>query len=67
MKIFYPGEMEARNDLVHRREGLQLADDTLADLRRIAGECGLARCCRSSPAPLAATTPNAPRASRRLR
>ncbi len=41
-EIFYPGEMEARNDLAHRREGLQLADDTLADFRRIAGECGLA-------------------------
>jgi len=41
-QIFYPGEIEARNDLAHRREGLLLPGDTLADLRRIAGECGIA-------------------------
>lgn len=40
-EIFYPGEMEARNDAVNRSEGLAFPDDTLADLRRIAGETGL--------------------------
>jgi len=40
-EIFYPGEMEARNDASNRREGLAFPDDTLADLRRIAGETGL--------------------------
>jgi LDH2 family malate/lactate/ureidoglycolate dehydrogenase len=40
-EIFYPGEMEARNDARNRREGLAFPDDTLADLRRIAGETGL--------------------------
>ena len=40
-EIFYPGEMEARNDARHRRQGLILPEDTLADLRRIAGETGL--------------------------
>ena len=41
-EVFYPGEMEARNDQKNRREGLQFPDDTLADLKRIARECGLA-------------------------
>ena len=40
-EIFYPGEMESRNDVDNRREGLLFPDDTLADLRRIAGETGL--------------------------
>lgn len=40
-EIFYPGEMEARNDVRNRRQGLDLPEDTLADLRRIAGETGL--------------------------
>jgi LDH2 family malate/lactate/ureidoglycolate dehydrogenase len=40
-EIYYPGEIEARNDLTNRREGLLLADDTLADLSRIANETGL--------------------------
>ncbi|MGH8664236.1 MAG: Ldh family oxidoreductase, partial [Burkholderiales bacterium] len=40
-EIFYPGEMEARNDLRNRAEGLQLAADTVADLRRIAAETAL--------------------------
>jgi LDH2 family malate/lactate/ureidoglycolate dehydrogenase len=40
-EIFYPGEMEARNDLRNRKEGLQLAADTIADLRRIAADTGL--------------------------
>lgn len=30
------GELEARNDAQHRREGLTLPEDTRADLARIA-------------------------------
>lgn len=40
-EVFYPGEIEANNDLRYRREGLLLPEDTLADLRRIARESGL--------------------------
>jgi len=40
-EIFYPGELETRNDEKNRREGLVFPEDTLADLRRIAGETGL--------------------------
>jgi len=39
--IFYPGEIEARNDARHRREGLPLADDTVRDLRALAAELGI--------------------------
>ena len=40
-EIFYPGEIEARNDARNRKDGLQLPDDTLADLARIAKKTGL--------------------------
>lgn len=40
-EVFYPGEMEANNDVRNRRDGLQLPEDTVADLRRIARETGL--------------------------
>ncbi len=40
-EIFYPGEIEARNDAANRRDGLLLPDDTRADLRRLAGELDL--------------------------
>lgn len=40
-EIFYPGELELRNEAKNRREGLDLADDTLADLARIATETGV--------------------------
>lgn len=40
-EVFYPGEMENNSDVKFRREGLQLPEDTLADLRRIAKEKGL--------------------------
>ena len=40
-EVFYPGEMEANNDVKNRRDGIQFPDDTLADLRRIAMEMGL--------------------------
>lgn len=45
-EVFYPGEIEALNDAKHRREGLLLPDDTVADLERVAGEAGLQ--CRLS-------------------
>jgi LDH2 family malate/lactate/ureidoglycolate dehydrogenase len=40
-EIVYPGELEARNDARHRQEGLQLPEDTLTDLRKLAQETGL--------------------------
>lgn len=40
-EVFYPGEIEARNDARNRKEGIQFPDDTLADLRRVAKETGL--------------------------
>ncbi|GGF00487.1 lactate dehydrogenase [Aliidongia dinghuensis] len=40
-EIFYPGEIEARNDEKNRRDGLSLPDDTIADLRKLADELGL--------------------------
>jgi LDH2 family malate/lactate/ureidoglycolate dehydrogenase len=39
-EVFYPGEIEARNDKKNREEGLSLPEDTLADLKRIAKETG---------------------------
>ncbi len=39
--VFYPGEIEARNDERHRAEGLRLPEDTLTDLRRLARETGV--------------------------
>ena len=40
-EVFYPGEIEARNDIKNRREGLSLPDDTLTDLQKVAGEYGV--------------------------
>ena len=40
-EIFYPGEMEARADRRQRAEGIELPDDTVADLGRIAAGAGL--------------------------
>jgi LDH2 family malate/lactate/ureidoglycolate dehydrogenase len=40
-EVFYPGEMEARNDLKNRKLGLDLPEDTRADLARIASATGL--------------------------
>ena len=40
-EVFYPGEIEARNDARNRADGLLLPDDTLADLTRIAKKSGL--------------------------
>lgn len=41
-EVFYPGEIEARNDARNRQDGLLLPADTLRDLRKVAEECGLA-------------------------
>lgn len=41
-EVWYPGEMEDNNEARFRREGLALPEETLADLRRIATETGLA-------------------------
>ena len=40
-EILYPGELEARSDVRNRAEGLQLPADTIADLRKLAGEAGI--------------------------
>jgi LDH2 family malate/lactate/ureidoglycolate dehydrogenase len=40
-EVFYPGEIEARNEARNRAEGLALPDDTLADLRRLGAELGI--------------------------
>jgi LDH2 family malate/lactate/ureidoglycolate dehydrogenase len=40
-EVFYPGEMEARNDARQRTQGITYPDGTIADLRRIATETGL--------------------------
>jgi LDH2 family malate/lactate/ureidoglycolate dehydrogenase len=39
-EVFYPGEIEARNDIENRRDGLLLPDDTLEDLRNLANAIG---------------------------
>jgi LDH2 family malate/lactate/ureidoglycolate dehydrogenase len=41
-EVFYPGELEARNEARNRRDGLTLPDDTLADLAKAAAETGIA-------------------------
>ena len=40
-EMFYPGEIEDRNDAKFRREGLILPPETIADLRRIGQETEL--------------------------
>ena len=41
-EILYPGELEARNEARHAREGLELPEKTLADLRGEAARLGVA-------------------------
>jgi LDH2 family malate/lactate/ureidoglycolate dehydrogenase len=41
-EIFYPGEMEARSDERLRREGIELPDDTWAELTALAAAGGIA-------------------------
>ncbi len=40
-EVFYPGEIEANNNVANRRDGLLLPEDTLADLAVIARKTGL--------------------------
>jgi LDH2 family malate/lactate/ureidoglycolate dehydrogenase len=40
-EVFYPGEIEAKNNEKHRKEGITFPEDTLTDLQRIAKETGL--------------------------
>ena len=40
-EVFYPGELESRSDAENRQAGLQLPDDTITDLAKIAKETGL--------------------------
>jgi LDH2 family malate/lactate/ureidoglycolate dehydrogenase len=40
-EVFYPGEIESRNDALNRRAGLLLPKDTLEDLAKLAGEYAL--------------------------
>ncbi|HUP28826.1 MAG TPA: Ldh family oxidoreductase [Usitatibacter sp.] len=40
-EIFYPGEMEARSDTKLRRDGIELPEDTWADLNRLAAAHGM--------------------------
>ena len=37
-EVFYPGEIEARNDVKNRRQGLLLPNDTMTDLAKAADE-----------------------------
>ena len=39
-EVFYPGEIEARNEERYRREGLRLPEQTLADMAKLARETG---------------------------
>jgi len=39
-EVVYPGELEARNDVKNRHEGLTLPVDTLKDLMKVAQESG---------------------------
>src|SRR5262249_50440207 len=41
-EVLYPGEIEARNEARHRREGILLPADTIRDLATAAAECGVA-------------------------
>jgi LDH2 family malate/lactate/ureidoglycolate dehydrogenase len=40
-EVFYPGEIEARNDARHRDEGLLLPEDTVSDLLRVGREANV--------------------------
>ncbi len=40
-EVLYPGELEARNELRYREEGLQFLQDTINDLIKVARELGL--------------------------
>jgi LDH2 family malate/lactate/ureidoglycolate dehydrogenase len=40
-EIFYPGEIEDRAEATARRDGVALPDRTVAELRALAGSCGV--------------------------
>jgi LDH2 family malate/lactate/ureidoglycolate dehydrogenase len=40
-EIFYPGEIEDRAETVGRRDGVVLPEKTVAELRALAGSCGV--------------------------
>lgn len=40
-EVFYPGEIEARNDSRQRAAGIELPDDTVTDLKALAGRHGI--------------------------
>jgi LDH2 family malate/lactate/ureidoglycolate dehydrogenase len=40
-EIFYPGEMEARNEMLHARDGLDLPEKSFADLMAEAERLGV--------------------------
>ena len=40
-EIYYPGELEARNDAANRRGGLSLPEDLRAELTKMAAAAGL--------------------------
>jgi LDH2 family malate/lactate/ureidoglycolate dehydrogenase len=40
-EIFYPGEIEDRAEAMGRRDGVALPDKTVAELRALAGSCGV--------------------------
>jgi LDH2 family malate/lactate/ureidoglycolate dehydrogenase len=40
-EILYPGELEARNEAQYAREGLELPEQTLSDLRAAASRLGV--------------------------
>jgi len=40
-EVYYPGEIEARNDLRQRADGLYLPEDTRADLQKTAEATGV--------------------------
>jgi LDH2 family malate/lactate/ureidoglycolate dehydrogenase len=40
-EVYYPGEIEARNDERNRRNGLTLATETMTDLEKLARQSGL--------------------------
>lgn len=40
-EVFYPGELEARNNILNRQHGIRLASDTLEDLKQVAHATGL--------------------------
>ena len=56
-EVFYPGEIEARNDLKHRGQGIELPEDTFADLLRLGRESGLSGSPLESFSPAPRPTP----------